>query len=100
MWVELENTFSNNEVTQMEDTLKAEKLHLLEIYQETQAQSQVRKQQNMALGEKETFSSKIMKKNNKFTNELRECKAKLKHETEMQRKIISDIKLKQAEIQR
>lgn len=32
MWVELENTFSNNEVTQMEDTLKAEKLHLLEIY--------------------------------------------------------------------
>jgi hypothetical protein len=35
MWLELENTFSNNAVTQMENDLRAEKGHLLELYNET-----------------------------------------------------------------
>ena len=36
MWSELEGTFNNNAVTELENDLKAEKIKLLEIYQDTQ----------------------------------------------------------------
>ena len=44
MWSELEGTFNLNQITEMENELKAQKDRLLEIYQDTQGQAQVRKQ--------------------------------------------------------
>ena len=41
----------------MENELKAQKVKLLEIYQDTQGQAQVRKQQNQVLNEKTKVSS-------------------------------------------
>jgi len=35
MWKELEGTFNNNTVTEMENELKAQKTRLLEIFQDT-----------------------------------------------------------------
>ena len=60
----------------------------------------MRKQQNQALDEKTKVSSKLEGKASTFRNQLREAKQKLKHETEMQRKIMSDIKMKHSEIMR
>ncbi len=39
MWSELENTYSNNAVTKLENDLKAEKGNLLELYNDTQGQA-------------------------------------------------------------
>ena len=36
MWSELEGTFNNNAVTELENDLKAQKVKLLEIFQDTQ----------------------------------------------------------------
>ena len=74
MWIELENTFNINQITSMENNLKAEKLRLLELYQDTQGQAQVRKAQNAALDEKEAVDIKLKGKVNKHSNELREAK--------------------------
>ena len=100
MWSELEGTFNLNQITEMENELKAQKTRLLEIYQDTQGQAQVRKQQNAAIDEKNKVSSKLQGKANNFQNQLREAKQKLKAETEMQRKIMNDIKQKHTEILR
>lgn len=54
--------------------MKAEKLHLLELYQDTQGQAQVRKAQNAALDEKEAVDIKLKGKVNKHSNEIREAK--------------------------
>ena len=35
MWSELEGTFNNIQITEMENDLKAQKVKLLEIYQDT-----------------------------------------------------------------
>ena len=78
MWSELEGTFNNNQITEMENELKAQKVKLLEIYQDTQGQAQVRKQQNQALNEKTKVSSQLEGKANSFKNQLREAKQKLK----------------------
>ena len=66
MWLELETTYNNNELTEMENTLKADKLELLHLYQETQGQAKVRSQQNSVIQEKEGAFSKIAVKKNKF----------------------------------
>ncbi len=94
MWSELENTYSNNAVTKLENDLKADKGHLLELYNDTQGQAQVRKQQNEALHEKFFVSDKIKGRASNFANQMREAKVKLKAETENQRKIMNDIKQK------
>ena len=44
MWSELEGTFNNNAVTELENDLKAQKVKLLEIFQDTQGQAKVRSQ--------------------------------------------------------
>ena len=58
----------------MENNLKAEKLRLLQLYQDTQGQAQVRKAQNAALDEKEAVDIKLKGKVNKHSNEIREAK--------------------------
>ena len=63
MWHELENTYNNNRVTKAENDLEAEKLHLKELYEDTQGQAKVRKHQSAALDENEEFDSKIKSKN-------------------------------------
>ena len=68
MWSELENTYSNNAVTKLENDLKAEKGNLLELYNDTQGQAQVRKQQNEALNEKFFVSDKIKGRASNFAN--------------------------------
>ena len=83
MWSELEGTFNNIKIVEMENELKAQKVKLLEIYQDTQGQAQVRKQQNQALDEKTKVSSKLEGKASSFKNQLREAKTKLKHESDM-----------------
>ena len=35
MWLELEGTYGNNTIVKIEDDLAGQKLHLMELYQET-----------------------------------------------------------------
>ena len=98
MWIELEKTFNINQITSMENNLKSEKLRLLELYQDTQGQAQVRKAQNAALDEKEAVDIKLKGKVNKHSNEIREAKQQVKLEQDMQKKLMDKVKKKHAEI--
>ena len=82
----------------MENNLKAEKLRLLQLYQDTQGQAQVRKAQNAALDEKEAVDIKLKGKVNKHSNEIREAKQQVKLEQDMQKKLMDNVKKKHAEI--
>ena len=53
MWLELDTTYDNNKVLRMENDLKADKIKLMQLYQETQGQVNVRKQQNKVLNERD-----------------------------------------------
>ena len=43
MWQELDTTFNNNAVMKMENDLKADKIKLMQLYQDTKGQAIVRK---------------------------------------------------------
>jgi len=98
MWHELENTYNNQAIVKIEDDLKAEQIRLQQLFSETQGQVAVRKQQSEVLVQRDVHNSKIASKGSKLQQQLREVKAKIKLEQEMQRKIMNDIKLKHAEI--
>ena len=79
MWHELENAFNNNDVTKLENDLKAEKLHLVNLYNDTQGQTNVRELQKGALDEQEIVSDKLKGKESGLVSQFREAKLKLKN---------------------
>ena len=78
--------------------MKAEKLRLLGLYQDTQGQAQVRKAQNAALDEKEAVDIKLKGKVNQHSNAIREAKQQVKLEQDMQKKLMDNVKKKHTEI--
>ena len=68
MWLELDTTYDNNKVLRMENDLKADKIKLMQLYQETQGQVNVRKQQNKVLNERDQVNTQIKGKARNFDN--------------------------------
>ena len=78
MWLELEGTYNNNAVVKVEDELAAQKMNLLQLYQETKGQANVRKEQSKVLDERDQVNEKIRGKASDFNTQMREAKATLK----------------------